>query len=320
MRAELTSAHERKPTPHRPPPASGLLQRRCACGGTPGLDGECAACRARRLAGQPPPAPAPARPAVAPAPHGATPAHERHAFGSVSVLPPGAKNEESQWPSIARAAILGGLAGGPLGAAVAAAGAAAAACPAAKKADRMTGCLQPVVIADDDGKNPTTAPSMAASQTIWEKCCIKYDVKATQTVNKKAFKTLDESPTATPTAEASALFKAAGASSCIQVFVPENFAQGGKVGKTISGGGATYDAGTANPKVVVVEGAKPEVVAHEVGHASGHLTHDAAATVMKPTGAHNVANASDVSSSVCTDARTGSVLTKTKDSCCMDFK
>jgi hypothetical protein len=27
----------------------GLLQRRCACGGTPGLDGECAACRRKRL-------------------------------------------------------------------------------------------------------------------------------------------------------------------------------------------------------------------------------------------------------------------------------
>jgi hypothetical protein len=30
-------------------PASGLLRRMCACGGTPGADGECAACRARRL-------------------------------------------------------------------------------------------------------------------------------------------------------------------------------------------------------------------------------------------------------------------------------
>jgi uncharacterized protein DUF4157 len=30
-------------------PARALLQRRCACGGTPGPDGECAACKARRL-------------------------------------------------------------------------------------------------------------------------------------------------------------------------------------------------------------------------------------------------------------------------------
>lgn len=31
-------------------PAAGLLQRRCACGGTPGPSGECDACRRRRLA------------------------------------------------------------------------------------------------------------------------------------------------------------------------------------------------------------------------------------------------------------------------------
>ncbi len=31
-------------------PAPQLVQRRCACGGTPGPDGECAACKARRLA------------------------------------------------------------------------------------------------------------------------------------------------------------------------------------------------------------------------------------------------------------------------------
>src|SRR5438105_2812900 len=45
------------------PVASGLLQRKCACGGTPDFDGECAACRARRLhrsgTGQPEPADAP---------------------------------------------------------------------------------------------------------------------------------------------------------------------------------------------------------------------------------------------------------------------
>lgn len=35
-----------------PPPARPLLQRACACGGAPGPDGECAACKARRLAGE----------------------------------------------------------------------------------------------------------------------------------------------------------------------------------------------------------------------------------------------------------------------------
>jgi hypothetical protein len=46
-------------TPQAPVPLSSLtsarpvtLRRSCACGGTPGPDGECAACRAKRLAGQ----------------------------------------------------------------------------------------------------------------------------------------------------------------------------------------------------------------------------------------------------------------------------
>jgi hypothetical protein len=40
------------PTRERPPAratGSALLQRKCACGGTPGIDGECAACKAKRL-------------------------------------------------------------------------------------------------------------------------------------------------------------------------------------------------------------------------------------------------------------------------------
>ena len=34
-----------------PTGSSGLLQRKCACGGTPGVDGECAECRTKRLVG-----------------------------------------------------------------------------------------------------------------------------------------------------------------------------------------------------------------------------------------------------------------------------
>jgi hypothetical protein len=37
----------RRPSPV--PPRAGVLQRQCACGGTPGLTGECAACRTKRL-------------------------------------------------------------------------------------------------------------------------------------------------------------------------------------------------------------------------------------------------------------------------------
>src|SRR5689334_12553794 len=43
MQAPSTRAASVTPAP------VGLLQRKCACGGTPGVDGECAACRAKRL-------------------------------------------------------------------------------------------------------------------------------------------------------------------------------------------------------------------------------------------------------------------------------
>ncbi len=193
------------------------------------------------------------------------------------------------------------------------------ACPAADQAERLTGCIEIVLIANDDGSSPTAPTSLTLAQRIWEKCCINYSVLSTKTINKTDFKTLDESPTNVPTAEETALFTAAGSSNCIQVFIPADFAQGGRVGKDISGGGATYDAGTAHPKVVVVEGTVPAVVAHEIGHASGHAGHDANETVMKPTGAHNVANSSKVSTAVCAAARTGSVLNTTsgKADCCM---
>src|SRR5262249_59725508 len=37
------------PAPPRGPAPSGLLQRKCACGGSPGFTGECEECRKKRL-------------------------------------------------------------------------------------------------------------------------------------------------------------------------------------------------------------------------------------------------------------------------------
>jgi hypothetical protein len=194
---------------------------------------------------------------------------------------------------------------------------AAPACPAGQSVAKATACIQPVVIADDDGTHPTTATSAATAVSVWGKCCETLSVSGTKTVNKTSFKTLEESPSNTPSADESALFAAAGASSCIQVFQPAMLKQGATADKDVSGGGGTYDGGTANPKIVLVEGAVPEVLAHEVGHALGHAGHDANATVMKPTGHYNVANATAVSADVCTKARTGSALTTggTADCC-----
>lgn len=192
-------------------------------------------------------------------------------------------------------------------------------CPETQKAEKLKACIQPVLIADDDGKNPTSAPPFDQVTAIWSKCCIDYTVNAATTVKKTAYKTLEESATNTPSAEETDLFNDAGVSACIQVFVPATFSQGGATGKQISGGAGTYGRGTANPKVVVVEGAVSEVVAHEVGHASGFAGHAGVGeTVMKATNAHDQPNPHAVSTDVCTRARTGSVLTKAgaaKDCC-----
>jgi hypothetical protein len=185
---------------------------------------------------------------------------------------------------------------------------------------KMHACLQPVVIADDDGSHPTSAPSFEQVRAIWGKCCVDYLVNASTRVNKTAYKTLEESPTDTPSTEESELFRDAGTSMCIQVFVPQTFSQGSDTGKHISGGGGTYDGATAHPKIVVVEGAASEVVAHEVGHATGYLDHDTNNTVMKPTGAHDRPNSTAVSRDVCTKGRTGSVLVQgAPEDCCLTF-
>jgi hypothetical protein len=88
--AEMTHAL-RPPRPHATPapltptPArSMLVQRRCACGGAPGPDGECAACKARRLSAQRQAAPPAAQPPLAASRTGAT-AAVGHDFGRLPV-------------------------------------------------------------------------------------------------------------------------------------------------------------------------------------------------------------------------------------------
>lgn len=226
-------------------------------------------------------------------------------------------NPARPWIDFSATGITGGLGIGD-GGVRADVGSGAPVCPPGNSAKKDTVSIQPVVIADDDGKNPTTVPALAKVQEIWKKCCIDISIAATKTINKTAYKTLDESPDDKPTDEEKKMFADGGAFDGVQVYVPVEFTMGGKTGKDVNGGGATYEGGKAHPKVVVVEGALPEVVAHEVGHAVGHLAHDANDTVMKPTGKHDVANKTAVSKGVCTSARTGTVLATGANDCCMN--
>jgi len=51
MKASLQTQQTRPAAVTPVPARSGLLQRKCACGGAPGFDGECASCRQKRLLG-----------------------------------------------------------------------------------------------------------------------------------------------------------------------------------------------------------------------------------------------------------------------------
>lgn len=193
------------------------------------------------------------------------------------------------------------------------------ACPANAKAERKTACIQPFAIANDDGTSPTTIPDLGVARRIWEKCCINYSVLGTKVINKTDYRTLSVS-SKTRTAEQSSMYANGGASNCIHVFVPEQFEEGGASGKDILGGGISDDTAGSSPKVTVVEGAAPEVLAHEIGHASGYSGHDpAGTTIMTASNKHDAVVTSVVSEPVCAAARIGAVLQGTSgtDDCCM---
>jgi hypothetical protein len=159
--------------------------------------------------------------------------------------------------------------------------------------EKLSVCIRPVQIADDDGKNPTTLPSFDAAKTIWAKCCIDVSVTATKTVSKAAFKTLDHIADNPATAEEASLIRAAGgAGDCISVFVTDTFQEGKTISKDISGGAATF--GTPyGPAVIAVEGIHPTIVAHELGHAMDYAPHAPPGTVMEVTASSHTQQESD---------------------------
>jgi hypothetical protein len=172
----------------------------------------------------------------------------------------------------------------------------------APKVERVEVNVQPVSIANDDGKNPTAVPSFASAKAIWGKCCVTLKIAGTKTVSKTSFRVLDEDPatdTFTPTVEEKDLMNAAGSGGgSISIIVPETFKNGANVSKNIDGGGVTYMPNRANATCFLVEGSDPTNVAHELGHAMGNGSHNPA-TVMAGSGAFDKPNLDKVSAAVC---------------------
>ena len=176
--------------------------------------------------------------------------------------------------------------------------------------EKKTVTIQPVAVANDDGKSPTAIPSFANATTIWGKCCVDLTVNASKQVDKTALKELEAPLDCAPKNEAKTLADAAAiGGKVISVFVPDTFKDGATVGKDVHGGGFSTDAGTSNPKVFIVSGSDGTVVAHELGHAMGHASclgkkgHEPAGTVMEPSGAHDKAVSTKVAAEICTNVR-----------------
>ena len=204
-------------------------------------------------------------------------------------------------------ALVGGLAGAAVGAA---AGGVIGGLSGAAAKEKKTVTIQPVAVANDDGKSPTAIPSFADAKSIWGKCCVDLTINATKQVNKAAFKELEAPLDCAPKNEALALANAAAINgTSISVFVPDTFKDGGTAGKDVHGGGFATHANTSNPKVFIVSGADGTVVAHELGHAMGHASclgksgHQPAGTVMEPSGAHDKPVPKKVAAAVCTNVR-----------------
>lgn len=180
---------------------------------------------------------------------------------------------------------------------------------------RASACLQPVVIADDDGSNPTAPPDFAEVQRIWEKCCIDIGVAASITVEGNRFKEIENAPDLTPTQEELDMIDAAGISTdCVPVFIVDTILLSGNSGKDVSGGGYTLTDGLPGPHLVVVEGGSSWLVAHELGHAFD-VHHnlspraDGQPTIAGPTGSHSAAGSDRVSDDICLNSRASGPVT-----------
>ncbi len=209
-------------------------------------------------------------------------------------------------------------------------------CPAKKKCKETKLCLQPIVIADANGANPTTCPSFNKTKSIWKKCCKDIQVNSTKTVNKPRFKKLTILRNNAVSAEQALLMReatdnanAAPNNACVEVYCVLRFVDGtGTEGEDILGGALSNASGTASARIIVQSDTDATNVAHEVGHAVGlsHPTDGAGkakddGTVMHPSGKNKTAVKEKQSRSNCNNGKKGNCkLKQPKKDCCKTWE
>lgn len=202
-------------------------------------------------------------------------------------------------------------------------------CPREKRCKEKELCLQPIVIAEDNGANPTSCPNFQATIDIWAKCCKQIVVKAKKTINKTSLQKLTVTPPSL-SAEARDLISRmtddnnrAPNNACVEVYCVARFQDAsGMDDEDLWGGAFAVNGGNAGARVVVQSDSHPNNVAHEVGHAVG-LPHPPAndGTVMHPSGANQTGVSDQQSKSNCQKGIKGNCKDrKPHTNCCKSWE
>jgi hypothetical protein len=169
------------------------------------------------------------------------------------------------------------------------------ACPPKLQAQKLTICIQPVIFdfsgTPEGGSSGTTLAAMKAeADSIFAKACVELEWRTPIVIADPngTYRDIEDVNNPVDLTAAANLVDSRGSDDCIEVFFHKRFmTPDGKEHRW--GDGTSIRSGTAQTKVFVADAAaeggcqNTRLLAHELGHAIGAMSHDAD-TFMKPTG------------------------------------
>jgi hypothetical protein len=192
-------------------------------------------------------------------------------------------------------------------------------------------CIQPVGIKDSANDSSPTGTAfpllMDEAREMWERACVRFDVKDFEYIIDSQAKTLTASfdNTSPEFQEMLDVIDSVDDEDCVEVFFIESWTN-----PELFGGGATFSSGTANAKILSSDqndnGIDFNHLAHELGHVLGlghpgnttdGLTDGTSGTVMCPSGFLN--DNPDVQSEQNKNNASNPLLTFPLEICCDDL-